>query len=108
MTRVRKLVEELRSRSGLTVEDQKDAWLVHIPKGQEFVCEVTIPRDRFEWFASVKRIEDKKEAWGDWMDHYGSTDTELDAERAECILAFIERVLRSELQLPLIMYEEKA
>jgi len=100
------LVEELRSRSGLVVEDLRDAWFVRIPRGEELVCEVTIPRERFEWFVSIRRVADRHEQWSDWMDHYGSPDAKLDAEMAECILAFIERALCSAPSSPLTIYEE--
>ena len=106
MIRVQTLVEELRGVTGLSVEDGETAWLIRIPKGENLMCEVTVPRERFEWFAAVKRRGEKKDEWSDWMDHYGSADVQLDSEMAESIRAFVERVLRSEIRLPLSIYEK--
>jgi hypothetical protein len=91
----------------LTVEDQADAWLVRVPKLGGLVCEITVPRERFEWFASVKRLPGNEEVWSDWMDHYDMPEEDLAAEMAECIAQFVERVLGGELRLPLRIYEEK-
>ena len=105
--RVREVVEKLGRRSDVTVEVQNNAWLIRIPKGADFVCEVTVPIDWcFEWFACVKQVGMKDDVWSDWMDHYGSSDAELDAEMAGCIEAFVERVTRSELKLPLSIWEK--
>jgi hypothetical protein len=107
--RVRHVIDGLRDRGDLVVEDRKDAWLVRIPKGSEFVCEITVPRDWcFEWFACVKRVDEKKPDWSDWMEHYGSPDEVLDAEMADCITSFVARVTQSELKLPLNIYEDNA
>ncbi|MCX6951222.1 MAG: hypothetical protein NTV51_03420 [Verrucomicrobia bacterium] len=105
MTRVQQLIEGLRSRNNLVVEDREDAWLMRIPMGQAMACVLTIPRARFEWFASVTRVADKTETWSDWMDHYGSSREELDAEMAVCISAFVERVVTSGLQSPFRIHE---
>jgi hypothetical protein len=56
----------------------------------------------------VKSVGKKNPVWDDSMEHYGSPDNELDAEMAECIEAFVERVSQSELTLPLSIYEPKA
>ena len=101
MIQIRRLIENLRGRADLSVQDLDQAWLIRIPKGENHVCEVTIPHSAFEWFACVKRLEDNMEVWSDWLDHYDSTDDKLDTEMAESISAFIERVTASELQLPL-------
>jgi hypothetical protein len=109
MFRLRKLVNQLRTRGDLSVEDQQSAWLVRIPKGKAFVCEVTIPFEVLEWFASVRCTEDEKEVWSDWMDYRGyddSSDEKLEADMAEDIAAFVERVATSELHLPLSIWKE--
>jgi hypothetical protein len=63
------------------------------------MCEITIPHNVFEWFADVKRLADGKIVWTDWMEHYGSTNDKLDAEMAEIIIAFVDRVAGAELRL---------
>jgi len=104
MSQVHQLIDAFRSRADLTVTDQRDAWLILIPKSAQDVCRVTVPHERFEWFADVHR--NGKEVWNDWMDHYGSPPSELDAEMAACIASFVERVTSRELELPLKIYEK--
>src|ERR1043165_9989387 len=109
MSDLRKLVDQLRTRGDLTVDDQQSAWLVRIPKDKALVCEVTIPFEVLEWFASVKRTEDATEVWSDWMDYRGYDDTsdkKLEADRAKDIAAFVERVTAAELRLPLSIWKE--
>jgi hypothetical protein len=108
MTRVQQLIDRLRSRSDLTVDDRTDAWLIRIAKEPPLICEVTIPRDRFEWFAEVRSVTEQKEVWSDWMDHYGAAKDNLDDEMARCIADFVERVLRHGLRVPLHIYEARA
>lgn len=105
MSRVEQLMQSLRDRNELRVQEQSDAWVVTIPKGAAGDCRVTVPYRAYEWFADVTR--NGKQIWSDWMDHYGASGGELDAEMAEDIAAFIERVISSELRLPLQIYEEK-
>jgi hypothetical protein len=102
MSQVHQLIDAFRSRADLTVTDQRDAWLIRIPKAAGDVCSVTVPRERFEWFADVSR--NGKEVWNDSMDHYGSPPPELDAEMAACIASFVERVTSEEIKLPLKIY----
>jgi hypothetical protein len=104
MSQVHQLIDTFRSRTDLTVTDQRHAWLIRIPKAAGEVCSVTVPRERFEWFADVRR--NGKEVWRDFMDHYGSPAPELDAEMAACIGAFVERVTSEQIKLPLKIYEE--
>ena len=81
-----------------------------LPKGPEFVCEVTVPHNVLEWFASVKQAPDAQEVWSDWMDYTGYDDSpmeKLEAEMADDILAFIDRVSASALVFPLSIWEEK-
>ena len=107
LVHVRKLIDRLSRRSDVEVETNGD-WLIRIPKGRDFVCEVTVPIDWcFEWHACVKQLGKKEDVWYDWMDHYGSPEEALDAEMAECIEAFVERVAQSDLKLPLSIYEER-
>ena len=110
MSRIRQLIESLRRRSDVGVVEQEQSWLVVITKGKDLFCEVNIPRDVLEWFASVKQRQDKREVWSDWMDYKGYDDRskeELEAEMADDILAFIDRVSVSKLVLPLKIYEDK-
>ena len=111
MSSIHKLINDLRGRSDLSVKDQEEAWLICIPKGGDSHCEITVPHEVLEWFASVKRCEDKKEVWSDWMDYCGYADSPkemLEALMADHIAAFVGRVTTSELRLPLHIYEEKA
>lgn len=97
--RVGQLIRSLQERPDISVESRTDAWIVRVPRG-EFVCEVTIPVRVQEWFATVQWADDGTEVGSDWMDHYGSSEQELDAERAESISAFIERVFRDGIRPP--------
>jgi hypothetical protein len=111
MTRIGHLIEQLRTRSDVGVFDQSQSWLVSITKGRDLICEVTVPHDVLEWFASVKHRRDKTELWSDWMDYSGYDDTpreKLEAEMAGDILAFIDRVSTAEQLLPLKIYEAVA
>jgi hypothetical protein len=111
MSRIQQLIESLRQRSDVGIVEQEQSWLVVITKGRDLFCEVTIPHDVLEWFASVKQRHDKREVWSDWMDYTGYDDRpteQLEAEMADHILAFIDRVSVSELVLPLSIYEERA
>ena len=103
MSRVEQFVKNLQKRTDVIVESQEHSWLVRVPRG-EFVCEVTIPVRVQEWFAAAKRAEDGSEVWSDWMDHYGADEPELDAERADSISAFIERVFTDGIQPPLSIH----
>ena len=79
-----------------------------ISKGRYFFCEVTVPHDVLEWFACVKDRREKKEVWSDWMDYSGygeSPKDKLEAEMADDILAFVNRVSALELKLPLKIRE---
>lgn len=105
MSRVEEFVRGLAARSDVSVESRQDAWIVRVPRG-EFVCEVIIPVGVHEWFATVRRASDGGEVWSDWMDHYGSSKAELDAERAASISAFIERVVTDGIRLPLSIHVE--
>lgn len=110
MSRIPQLIETLRHRIDLRIVEQKQSWLVVIPKGPDFVCEVTIPHQVLEWFASVKQQQDAREVWSDWMDYTGHDNSQmekLEAEMADDILAFIDRVSASELVLPLNIWKEK-
>ena len=110
VSRIRQLIELLRKRSDVGVVEQDQSWLVVITKGRDLFCEVTIPHDVLEWFACVKHQHDKREVWSDWMDYSGYDDSpkeKLEAEMADDILAFIDRVSVSKLVLPLRIYEER-
>lgn len=110
MSRIRQLVEVLRKRSDVGIVDQEQSWLVVISKGQDFVCEVTIPPMVLEWFAGVKQRPDMREVWSDWMDYTGYDDSpmeKLEADMAGDITAFIDRLSTSELVLPLSIWEER-
>ena len=111
MSHIRQLIDVLQKRSDVGVVEQEQSWLVVITKGRDLVCEVTIPHDVLEWFACVKSRKEKREVWSDWMDYDGYADSpkeKLEAEMADDILAFIDRVSLSELVLPLRIYEERA
>jgi len=111
MSSIRKLIESLRVRSDVGVIDEKDSWLISISKGRDFVCVVTVPREVLEWHACVKHRREKKEMWSDWMDYSGYDDRapeKLEADMADDIVAFVDRVSMSELRFPLQIYEEKA
>jgi hypothetical protein len=111
MSHVRQMIELLQKRADLSVVDHEQSWSVVITKGRDFLCEVTVPHQVLEWFACVKRQQDNKEVWSDWMDYSGHDDSpqeKLETQMADDILAFIDRVSVSELVLPLRIYEARA
>src|SRR6476619_7209194 len=98
---IRELIDKLRTRPDLGIADESSAWRIVITKGQDYVCEVTVPHDVLEWFACVKRRGQREDAWSDWMDYSGYDDTpveKLEAEMAQHILAFVNRVSINELR----------
>ena len=110
MSQVSQLIDELRSRSDLDICDEPGAWRIAITKGRDYICEVTVPRDVLEWFASVKRRGQEKEQWCDWMDYCGYDNTptqKLEAEMAKDIKSFVDRVSMGELCLPLEIHERE-
>lgn len=111
MNHIRQLIEELRRRSDVGIVEEKQSWLIIITKGQDLICEITIPHNVLEWYASAKHRQEKKEVWSDWMDYSGydaSPKEKLEAKMADDILAFVDRVSVSEPLLPLQIYEERA
>lgn len=111
MTRIRQLIEQLRKRSDVGVVDEAQSWRICITKGRDLVCEVTVPHDVLEWFASVKHRRDKTELWSDSMDYSGYDDRtrkQLEVEMAGDILAFIDRASTKEPLLPIKIYEAVA
>ena len=109
MTRIHQLIDELRTRAEMDVVDEEQSWLIQIAKGRDLICEVIVPHDVLEWFASVKHKQKKKELWSDWMDYSGYDNrprVELEAEMAHHILAFLDRVSTKEPLLPLKIYED--
>ena len=98
-------------RADVGIVDEAQSWLIIITKGRDLVCEVTVPHDVLEWYASVKHRRDKKEVWSDWMDYSGYDDRpreKLEVEMAGDILAFVDRVSTTEPLLPLKIYEDCA
>lgn len=110
MNQIHKLIEELKKRSYVEVSEEGVACLVVIGKGGDLICEVTIPDFVLEWYASVKDQRKNKVIWQDWMDYEGYDDRareELEAEMAGDVLAFINRVLRSGLRPPFLIYKTR-
>ena len=96
-------------RPDVGIVDETRSWLISITKGRDLICEVTVPHDVLEWYASVKHRRDKKEMWSDWMDYSGYDDRpreKLESEMADDILAFIDRVSAAEQLLPLKICED--
>jgi hypothetical protein len=111
MSPIRQLIEVLRGRSDVGIVEEKQSWLIMITKGRDLICEITVPHNVLEWHACVKHRREKKEVWSDWMDYAGYDDSpkaKLEAEMADDILAFVDRVSISEPLLPLRIYEERA
>jgi hypothetical protein len=103
-THIFKLIDGLRSRSDVEVQEHRDASLVLI-HSQDFLCEVTIPCRCYEWFVRVSRNSDGQEIWRDWADHYGASESALDEEMVRDITAFVDRALRSGVTEKLSLYE---
>jgi hypothetical protein len=111
MNHIHQLIDSLGKRSDVVVVEQEQSWLIVITTGRDLLCEVTIPCDVLEWFASVKRRQNKREVWSDWMDYAGYDDRpkeKLEAEMADDILRFVDRVSASELGLPLRIHEARS
>jgi len=100
MSQVHHLIDTFRSRTDLTVTDQRDAWLIRIPKAAGDVCTVTVPRERFEWFADVRR--NGKEMWSDTM--VRRRQSLMQRWRHASVRS--SRVTSQEIKLPLKIYEE--
>jgi hypothetical protein len=100
MSRVEEMVEEMRTRRGITVEDREGAWLIRVPRRPDLECEIIFPkaaeragfRPNFVWFASVNRIADGEEVWSDSQEYLGASHAQHDIEMASHLHAFIERV----------------
>ena len=108
MTRIQ-LIEKLRTRSDVGVADDAQSWRIYISKGRDLVCEVMVPHDVLEWYASVTHRRDKKVLWSDWMDYSGYDDRpreQLEVEMARDLWAFIDRASIKEPLLPIKIYEE--
>lgn len=111
MSHIRHLIEQLRKRIDVGVVDEAQAWRICITKGGDLICEVTVPHEVLEWFASVRQRHDQKEVWSDWMDYCGYDDRpkeQLEVQMAGDVLAFIDRVSTAEHLLPLKIYEPYA
>jgi len=109
MNRIHQLIDTLRARSDVGVADEAQSWRICITKGRDLFCEVTVPYNILEWFASVQHRREKREVWSDWMDYSGYDDRpreQLEAEMAGDILAFVDRVSTAEQLLPLEIYKE--
>jgi hypothetical protein len=109
MRPIHQLITQLRNRPDVSVLDQQESWLIGITKGPDLVCEVTIPHDVLEWFASVRHRREKREVWADSMDYTGydeSTRERIEADMARDILAFVDRVSIKHPLLPLQIYED--
>jgi hypothetical protein len=110
MSAIPNLIEALCTRPDLSVVASEVSWLISISKGDDYVCEVVVPRAVLEWFASVKHRGEKKPVWEDWMDYEGYDDRpreQLESEMAADILAFVNRTSFNELRLPLSIYERQ-
>jgi len=108
MGRIPQLIDRLRSRGDIGVVEEKESWLIVITKNRDLICEITVPHDSLEWSACVRQRGQEKEDWSDWMDYSGydeRTLEELEAEMADDILTFVDRVSVSEPLLPLQIYK---
>jgi hypothetical protein len=98
MSRIFQLIQSLRLRGDVEVLDKEQCWLVVISKGPDMFCEVTIPREVLEWIAGVKRRQDMREIWSDWMDNTGYDDSPMDkleAEMADAVSEAIQELLQA-------------
>lgn len=102
------MIERMRTRPDVGVVDQEQSWKLVIPKGGAYICEVTVPHQVLEWFASVRDRRENKEAWSDWTDYEGYDDTpksDLEDSMADDVERFIDRVSKDPLKLPLSLDE---
>jgi len=111
MNAIHNLISEIKQWPDIFVLEQNESWLLTIPKGEEYTCEITVPFEVLEWFASVKEKKEKKEVWSDWMDYEGydrTPKTELEKMMAEHIFDFADRTSKEPIKLPLEIYQPKA
>jgi len=111
MNEIHKLISKIKERPDILVLEQRESWLLTIPKGSEYTCEITVPFEVLEWFASVKEKKEKKEVWSDWMDYEGYDKTpkiELEKMMAKHILDFADRTSKEPIKLPLNIYQQEA
>lgn len=109
MSAIHSMIDNLKHRPDVGLLKQKESWLLSISKGSKYICEVTVPFEVLEWFASVKEKKEKKEVWSDWMDYHGYDDTQekkLNESMAEDIFRFVDRLSKEPLILPLNIYEK--
>ena len=97
---MRNLITRLRTKPGLEVVDQEQAWKICVRKPDGLIVEVTVPHDVLEWFATVLQAATGREVWSDWMDYYPVkgetvTETELRSDMARHVEHFVERSLAS-------------
>ena len=104
MSKVSELIDSLRGRTDLVVQEERAAWRILVPRSHGHLCSITVPHECFEWFVDVQA--DGRALWSDWMEHYGSPPAQLDAERATCLAAFLERATDLDLELPSKIHAE--
>lgn len=98
-------------RPDIGVSDHAESWKLVIPKGRQYVCEVTVPHEVLEWFACLRDRLKNEIVWSDWMDYGGydaSPKAELESSMIEDIESFADRVSKDPLTLPLQIYKPKA
>ena len=110
MGRICQLIDRLRGLGDTDLVEAKESWLIVITKSRDLICEITVPHDILEWSACVRQRGQEKEVWSDWMDYSGydeRTNEELEAEMADDILTFVDRISVSEPLLPLQIYKRR-
>src|ERR1041384_5386289 len=101
------LVQQLRAPEDWIIDDGSNRWLIAMEKG-ELRCDVTVPKDCFEWFVSVKRLGSEEELWSDWDEYYGAPKDQLEAQIAKGIADFLTRARHADFNEPIRMHEDLA
>ena len=110
MEKIIQLIESLRERSDSVVDNCVHSWRIGIKLREDQICEVIVPHNVLEWYASVRILTEKKEIWSDWMDYEGYDDRPKEAlaeDMARDINNFMDRVKSENYRFPPIIFVEE-
>ena len=109
MSAIPALIVKLRSRTDLSVVDETSAWLIRISRSDHSVCDIVVPHNALEWFASIVDGDSKHEIWSDWMDYSGYDKRPknlLEAEMTQDISDFIDRIVSTDVSVLPNIYQK--
>src|SRR5213594_3523885 len=92
------IVERLSRIQDVQIEERTDSWNVRILHKSGCWFEIVLPKNCFEWFATLLDSATGKELWSDWSDWFVSgevTKENRDEYYFKDIEFFISRVIGS-------------